>query len=87
MYHPIPFTDLKNPGVLIAFPLLSVIILPFILFPSLLILPASRISKATELAFLVDVVLRLILYATRKSLAEIAVAPDFYIIELKSEGP
>ena len=62
-------------------------ILPFILPPSLLILPASRISKATEFAFLVDVVLRLILYATRKSRAEIAVAPDFAILELNSEGP
>ena len=66
---------------------MSFIIFPDILFPSLLILPASLISNATAFAFLVEVVLRLILYATRKSLAEIAVAPDFFIELINFEGP
>jgi hypothetical protein len=61
IYQPIPLTDLNNPGVLSGFPSLSFMIFPDNTFPSLLILPASLISNATALAFLVEVVLRLIL--------------------------
>ena len=43
-------------------------------------------SKAIAFALLVDVVFRLILYAIKKSLAPIAVAPVFLIV-LNSAGP
>ena len=66
---------------------MSLIIFPVILFPSLFILPASLISNATAFAFLVDVVFKFTLYANRKSLADIAVAPDFFIDSLYAEGP
>ena len=59
--HPIPFKFLKNPGVLMGLPLLSLIIFPVSLPLSLLIRPASRKSKATEFALLVDVVFKLTL--------------------------
>ena len=62
-------------------------ILPFNFPPSLLILPASLKSNAIALALLVDVVLRFILYAIRKSLAAIAVAPDFLTEVLNLLGP
>ena len=69
------------------FPFLSFKIFPFNLPPSLLIRPASLKSKAIELALLLDVVLIFTLYAIKKSLAAIAVAPDFSTEELKSLGP
>ena len=87
IYQPIPLTALKRPGVLKGCPFSSLIILPLKVFPSLLILPASLMSKATALAFLVEVVFKFILYATRKSRAEIAVAPDLTILLLKIFGP
>ena len=43
-------------------------------------------SNAIAFALLIDVVFRLILYATKKSLAEIAVAPDFLTLSLKIHG-
>ena len=55
--------------------------------PSLEIRPFSLMSNAIAFALLVDVVFKLILYATKKSRAEIAVAPDFAIDSLNSAGP
>ena len=85
--QPIPFTDLNKPGSLSGSPSFPFIIFPDILPPSLFILPASRMSNATALALLVDVVFRLTLYATKKSRAAIAVAPDFSTDLLNSAGP
>ena len=56
-----PFTCLNRPGVLKGVPFSSFIIFPFILFPSLLILPASLMSNAIAFAFLVEVVFKLTL--------------------------
>ena len=66
------FTLFNVPGSLIFFPSTSIF------------LPASRTSKAMALARRVDVVLRLILYATKKSLAPITVAPR---LASNSAGP
>ena len=66
---------------------MSFSIFPDNLFPSLFILPASLISNAIALALRVEVVLRFMLYATKKSRAAIAVAPDFFTDELKVAGP
>ena len=55
--------------------------------PLFLILPASLISNAIALALLVDVVFKLTLYATRKSLADIAVAPLLEICSSYFFGP
>ena len=66
---------------------MSLIISPVSLSPFLLILPASLKSKATEFARLVEVVFKLTLYATKKSLALMAVAPDFLTSSLNSDGP
>jgi len=68
-------------------PFSSFIIFPDNESPSLFILPASRMSKATAFALLVEVVFKLMLYATKKSRAEIAVAPDFSTDLLNSAGP
>ena len=75
MYQPIPFTDLREPGVLRGSPFSSFRTFPDSLPPSLAILPASLISNAIALALLEEVELRFMLYAIRKSLAPIAVAP------------
>ena len=48
-------------------------------WPFLFILPFSLTSKAIALASLVDFVFKLILYAIKKSLTPIAVAPDFLL--------
>ena len=87
IYQPIPLRFLKQPGSRRIFPFLSFKTFPFNLPPSLLILPASLKSKAMELALLVDVVLIFTLYAIKKSLAAIAVAPDFFIDKLYLLGP
>ena len=84
IYHPIALTALRLPGIITGFPSLSLTILPVSGFPSLFTRPLSLTSNATALALLVEVVFRLILYATRKSLAPTAVAP---VRALNSAGP
>ena len=74
-------------GILIGLPSLSFSTFPVSLFPSRFKRPASLKSNAIAFARLVDVVLRFTLYAIKKSLAAIAVAPDFLICSLNSEGP
>ena len=61
------------------FPFLSYTISPMTGWPFLFILPFSLTSKAIALASLVDFVFKLILYAIKKSLTPIAVAPDFLL--------
>ena len=78
---------MNKPGSFNGFPFLSFKISPVSDPSFLLILPASRISNATAFALLVEVVFKLMLYATRKSRAEIAVAPDFLTDLLNSAGP
>ena len=77
MNHPMALTCFKVPGFHIVFPFLSFKISPVSLLFFLAILPFSLMSKAIALALLVEVVFRFILYAIRKSLAPIAVAPVF----------
>ena len=77
MNQPIAFTDFNEPGILTGIPSLSVTILPVRGFPSRFTLPASRTSNAIEFALRVEVVFKLILYATKKSRAPITVEPDF----------
>ena len=82
-----PFRFLNIPGCLTASPFLSFTIFPEILSPSRLILPASLKSNAIALALLEDVEFKLILYAIKKSRAEIAVNPDLITLSLKLFGP
>ena len=84
--QPIAFTCFKDPGVQIVSPFLSFIIFPVSELFFLSILPFSLTSKAIALALLVDVVFKFMLYAIRKSLAPMAVAPDFLIFS-NSVGP
>ena len=58
------------------FPALSLTILPF---KSLLALPFSLMSKAISVAFFLSLVFKFTLYAIKKSLTPIAVAPDFLL--------
>ena len=74
------FTAFKLPGILTAFPFSSFTGFPF----SNLARPASLTSKAMALALRVDVVFRFTLYATKKSLAPITVAPR---LASNSAGP
>ena len=86
-YHPIAFTSLKIPGTFTGFPSSCLTISPskrfFELgFGILLLLPNSLSSNAISVANLVSFVLRLILYAIKKSLHPIIVAPAFGCIIL-----
>src|SRR4051794_31907904 len=84
MYQPIALTDFREPGTHFGVPSAFITILPVMGSPSRTTLPASRTSNAIELARRVEVVLRLILYATRKSLAPMTVAPR---LASNSAGP
>ena len=75
IYQPIPFTALSLPGVLTVLPSLSITFFPVIGFPSRFARPFSLISKAMALALRVEVVFKLTLYATKKSRADMAIAP------------
>ena len=87
MNQPMAFTDFSVPGIITGFPFSSFTIFPVMGFPSLMVLPRSRTSKAMELARRVEVVLRLTLKATRKSRALTAVAPVPATWLLNSAGP
>ncbi len=84
MYQPIAFTDFSDPGSMTGSPFSSVTVLPVRELPSRNGLPFSLTSYAMAFARLTEVVLRLTLKATRKSLAPTIVAPD---LSLKSAGP
>ena len=86
IYQPIAFTCFKEPGIVSGFPFLSYTISPITGCPFLLILPFSLTSKAIAFASRVDLVFKFILYAIRKSLTPIAVAPDFLLNELPKSG-
>ena len=77
MYQPIAFVDFNVPGIVIAFPSGPNIILPVNGSPSRFTRPASLTSNAIAFARRVEVVLRLILNATKNSRAPITVAPRF----------
>ena len=86
IYQPIAFTCFNEPGMLSGFPSLSYTISPITGCPSLFIRPFSLTSKAIALASLVDLVFRLILYAIKKSLTPMAVAPDFLLNSFPKSG-
>ena len=81
-YHPIPFTSLKVPGILTGEPSSFLTTSPSnkffdIGFGILLLLPASLNSKAISVAIRASLEFKFILYAIRKSLHPITVAPAF----------
>ncbi len=78
-----PLTAFNFPGIRTVLPSLSSTFLPLTNFTR----PASLISKAIALALRVEVEFRLTLYATKKSRAEMAVAPLFATLSLNFAGP
>ena len=79
IYQPIALTCFKEPGMVSGLPFLSYTMSPITGWPFLFILPFSLTSNAIAFANLVDFVFKLILYAIKKSLTPIAVAPDFLL--------
>ena len=82
--QPIAFTCFNIPGTRTGSPWVSKTALPDGVPSSVLTLPCSRTSNATEVPRRTDFVLRFTLYAIRKSRTPITVAPDF---SLKTAGP
>ena len=82
--QPIPLTHFNDPGIITVLPFFSLTILPVTGSPSLLALPRSRTSNATEFALRAEVVFKFTLNATRKSRAPTAVTP---ILGLNRAGP
>ena len=89
MYQPTAFTSLNIPEILTGVPSELRTILPSNRFGDLglgirLLLPLSRSSKAISVANLLSLVFKFILYAIKKSLEPIIVAP---LLGLNIEGP